>query len=57
MDLGRNIKCILFDLDNTLIDIPDPWTYFDSIIIEVMRDDLGLPVPESAGARYPMEDW
>lgn len=43
--LTRRFDCILFDLDNTLIEIPDPWNYFDGIIIEVVRDDFHLPVP------------
>lgn len=41
----RRFDCVLFDLDNTLIEIPDPWNYFDGIIIEVVRDDFHLPVP------------
>jgi phosphoglycolate phosphatase-like HAD superfamily hydrolase len=39
------IKCVLFDLDNTLIDIPDLWNYFDNLIVEVMQYDLHLAVP------------
>jgi phosphoglycolate phosphatase len=48
MSFDSKIKCILFDLDNTLIDIPDPYTYFDDIIIDVMRDDFHLDVPDKS---------
>lgn len=42
------IQCLLFDLDNTLIDIPNTWTFFDSIITEVIGQDYHLPIPSQA---------
>ncbi len=39
------ITCVLFDLDNTLIEIPNTWMYFDTLIQEVMRQAYNLPIP------------
>ncbi len=40
------ITCILFDLDNTLVEIPNTWQYFDEIIVETLALDFQLPVPD-----------
>lgn len=37
--------CVLFDLDNTLIGIPNTWSYFDGLIQDVMETVFKLPVP------------
>lgn len=42
------MRCVLFDLDNTLVEIPDTYHFFDDLIIKVIQDDYGLPVPEQA---------
>ncbi|MCF2139939.1 MAG: HAD family hydrolase [Candidatus Lokiarchaeota archaeon] len=39
------IHCILFDMDNTLIEIPDTHSYFDGLIQEVIAKDFHLPMP------------
>lgn len=39
------IKCVLFDLDNTLVGIPNTWSYFDNIIKEVIQENFHLPIP------------
>ena len=39
------LKCAIFDLDNTLIYIPNTNHYFDSIIQKVMEIAYQLPVP------------
>ena len=36
---------MLFDLDNTLIEIPNTWIYFDTIIQNVMGQIYDLPIP------------
>ena len=38
--------CVLFDLDNTLVGIPNTWIYFDTIIQEVIGRIYKLPVPD-----------
>jgi phosphoglycolate phosphatase-like HAD superfamily hydrolase len=48
MEPPHQISCILFDMDQTLIEIPHGWHYFDSLIVEVVRDDFHLPVPKSS---------
>jgi HAD superfamily hydrolase (TIGR01549 family) len=48
MNLPSNITCILFDLDNTLVEIPDTWHYFDEIIVKTLAEDFHLPVPNQA---------
>ncbi|MHA1718646.1 MAG: HAD family hydrolase [Promethearchaeota archaeon] len=39
------INCILFDLDNTLVGIPDTWYYFDTLIQDVLNLDYNLSIP------------
>ena len=39
------INCILFDLDNTLIGIPNTWNYFDTLIKDVLKMDYNIPIP------------
>ncbi len=39
------INCVLFDLDNTLVGIPDTWIYFDTLIQDVLKKDYKLSVP------------
>jgi HAD superfamily hydrolase (TIGR01509 family) len=39
------MRCVLFDLDNTLVEIPDTYHFFDDLIIKVIQDDYRLPVP------------
>lgn len=43
--MPEQIRCVLFDLDNTLIEIPHTYTYFDTIIQEVMALDFQLRIP------------
>jgi HAD superfamily hydrolase (TIGR01549 family) len=45
MQVPAKISCLLFDLDNTLIEIPNTWQYFDELIIDVMAEDFKLPIP------------
>lgn len=45
MQLIPTIRCVIFDLDNTLIGIPDTWQYFDGIIQDVVSKDFGFSVP------------
>lgn len=47
MNIPSKISCILFDLDNTLVEIPNTWQYFDELIVEVMEYDFKLPIPTS----------
>ncbi len=42
---SNQIKCILFDLDNTLIGIPNTWTYFDNLIQLVLAENYQVPIP------------
>ncbi|QEE17619.1 HAD family hydrolase [Promethearchaeum syntrophicum] len=39
------INCVLFDLDNTLVGIPDTWNYFDTLIQDVLKMDYDLSIP------------
>ena len=39
------ISCVLFDLDNTLVGIPDTWNYFDTLIQDVLKMDYSLSIP------------
>ncbi len=39
------INCVLFDLDNTLVGIPDTWNYFDTLIQDVLNLDYKLSIP------------
>ena len=39
------IHCILLDMDNTLVDIPNTHEYFDGLIKRVIKDDFNLPLP------------
>ncbi len=39
------INCVLFDLDNTLVGIPETWQYFDDLIKIVLKEDYQLPTP------------
>ena len=39
------IHCILLDMDNTLVDIPNTHDYFDGLIQEVVAQDFSLPLP------------
>ena len=39
------MRCVLFDLDNTLVEIPDAYQFFDDLIIKVIQDDYKLPIP------------
>ncbi len=39
------VKCALFDLDNTLIQIPRTWIYFDTIIIDVIKEYFNVSIP------------
>ena len=41
------ISCVLFDLDNTLIGIPNTWHYFDGLIQQVLVEEFHLPVPDT----------
>ncbi|UYP45043.1 Pyrophosphatase PpaX [Candidatus Lokiarchaeum ossiferum] len=41
----EGITCVLFDLDNTLIEIPNTWIYFDTLIQDVMEQIFNLPIP------------
>ncbi len=43
--IQTSIKCILFDLDNTLVGIPNTWHYFDGLIQSVMEEVYHLPIP------------
>ncbi|MHA1585545.1 MAG: HAD family hydrolase [Promethearchaeota archaeon] len=42
---SSRIQCVLFDLDNTLLGIPDTYTYFDIIIQDVMMNRYHLSDP------------
>ncbi len=39
------INCVLFDLDNTLVGIPNTWKYFDTLIQDVLEMDYCLLIP------------
>ena len=39
------ISCVLFDLDNTLVGIPNTWNYFDTLIQDVLKMDYSLSIP------------
>jgi len=39
------ISCVLFDLDNTLVGIPNTWIYFDTLIQDVLKMDYSLSIP------------
>jgi phosphoglycolate phosphatase len=41
----NQIRCVLFDLDNTLIGIPNTWAYFDNIIEIVLTEKFSVAVP------------
>ena len=43
--IPKRIQCVLFDLDNTLVGIPNTYSYFDTIIQEVVDQDFHLSVP------------
>jgi HAD superfamily hydrolase (TIGR01509 family) len=43
--MNSEIMCFLFDLDNTLIGIPNTWEYFDNIIQETMEKKFQLAIP------------
>ncbi|MFX1475503.1 MAG: HAD family hydrolase [Promethearchaeota archaeon] len=44
MPLSSDIKAILFDLDGTLIEVPSLWSYFDDILVELLKQ-YQIPVP------------
>ncbi|MHA1521375.1 MAG: HAD family hydrolase [Promethearchaeota archaeon] len=43
--MPKKISCVLFDLDNTLVGIPNTYSFFDTIIQEVVGQDFHLSVP------------
>lgn len=61
------INCVLFDLDNTLVGIPETWQYFDELIKIVLKEDYQLPIPSTnerdslwrSGKKYIeiLKDW
>ena len=61
------INCVLFDLDNTLVGIPDTWKYFDTLIQDVLKIDYKLSIPSidkrnslwRSGKKYIeiLKDW
>ncbi len=44
-NIPKRIQCVLFDLDNTLVGIPNTYSYFDTIIQEVVEQDFHLSLP------------
>lgn len=42
------ISCVLFDLDNTLVGIPNTWNFFDTLIQDVLKMDYSLSIPSIA---------
>ena len=42
------ISCVLFDLDNTLVGMPNTWNFFDTLIQDVLKMDYSLFIPSIA---------
>ena len=49
-NLGK-FTCILLDLDNTIIGIPETWKYFDDLIQEVLLSEFHFSTVPDRGAR------